>query len=69
LVFHAVIGGLSILQKIADLIDRDLEKLVRAESVDNGKAFETGQALDIPRASANIRFFATAVLHSNQNHI
>ena len=60
----------SILQKIADLIDRDLEKLVRAESVDNGKPLKQARALDIPRASANIRFFATAVLHTeSESHM
>ena len=59
-----------ILQKIADLIDRDLEKLVRAESVDNGKPLKQARALDIPRASANIRFFATAVLHTeSESHM
>ncbi len=60
----------SILQKIAALIDRDLEKLVRAESVDNGKPLKQARALDIPRASANIRFFATAVLHTeSESHM
>jgi len=60
----------SILQTIAALIDRDLEKLVRAESVDNGKPLKQARALDIPRASANIRFFATAVLHTeSESHM
>jgi aminomuconate-semialdehyde/2-hydroxymuconate-6-semialdehyde dehydrogenase len=60
----------SILLKIAALIDRDLEKLVRAESVDNGKPMKQARALDIPRASANIRFFATAVLHTeSESHM
>jgi aminomuconate-semialdehyde/2-hydroxymuconate-6-semialdehyde dehydrogenase len=60
----------SILQKVADLIDRDLEKLVRAESVDNGKPLKQARALDIPRASANIRFFATAILHTeSESHL
>ncbi len=52
-----------ILQKLADLIDRDLDKLALAESIDNGKPVKQAEALDIPRASANIRFFATAILH------
>ncbi len=60
----------TILQKIADLMDRDLEKLVRAESIDNGKPLKQARALDIPRASANIRFFATAVLHTqSESHM
>jgi len=59
-----------LLQKIADLIDRDLDKLARAESVDNGKPFNLAKSLDIPRASANLRFFATASMHfSSEAHI
>lgn len=51
------------LLKVANLIDRDFEKLALAESVDNGKPLKLARAMDIPRASANIRFFATAILH------
>lgn len=54
----------AILIKIADLVDRDLDKLALAESIDNGKPVTLAQVMDIPRASANIRFFATAILHS-----
>lgn len=60
----------NILLKIADLIDRDLEKLALAESIDNGKPLKLARELDIPRASANIRFFATAILHfSSEAHL
>jgi aminomuconate-semialdehyde/2-hydroxymuconate-6-semialdehyde dehydrogenase len=60
----------SILQKIADLIDRDLDKLAHAESVDNGKPFTLAKSLDIPRASANLRFFATASIHfASEAHV
>jgi len=60
----------TILQKIADLIDRDLDKLARAESIDNGKPFKLAKSLDIPRASANLRFFATASIHfASEAHI
>ena len=60
----------SILQKIADLVDRDLDKLARAESVDNGKPLNLAKSLDIPRASANLRFFATASMHfASEAHI
>jgi aminomuconate-semialdehyde/2-hydroxymuconate-6-semialdehyde dehydrogenase len=55
----------NILQKLADLIDRDLDKLALAESIDNGKPVSLARRLDIPRASANIRFFATAILHTS----
>lgn len=54
----------AILVKISDLINRDLESLVMAESVDNGKPLKQARALDIPRAAANIRFFATSILHT-----
>ena len=53
----------SILLAIADLIDRDLEKLALAESIDQGKPVKLARSMDIPRASANMRFYATAALH------
>jgi len=49
---------------IADLIERDLEKFARAESIDSGKPITLARTLDIPRAIANFRFFATAILHT-----
>lgn len=60
----------AVLQRIADLIDRDRDALARAESIDNGKPFSLAKTLDIPRASANLRFFATAAVHfSSDAHI
>lgn len=60
----------NILQRIADLIDRDLNELALAESVDNGKPVSLAKVMDIPRASANMRFFATAILHSeSESHL
>jgi len=59
-----------ILLRIADLIDRDLEKFAHAESVDTGKPLSLARSLDIPRASSNFRFFATAILHTaNEAHM
>lgn len=59
-----------ILLKIADLIDTNLDKLALAESIDNGKPLSLAKKLDIPRASANIRFFATAAIHfASEAHI
>ncbi len=59
----------SVLNKIADLIDRDHEKLALAESVDNGKPLKLASRVDIPRASANMRFYATAILHfASESH-
>jgi aminomuconate-semialdehyde/2-hydroxymuconate-6-semialdehyde dehydrogenase len=59
-----------VLLHIADLIERDLEKLARAESIDTGKPLSLARALDIPRAASNFRFFATAILHTeSEAHI
>jgi aminomuconate-semialdehyde/2-hydroxymuconate-6-semialdehyde dehydrogenase len=59
----------SILLAIADLIDRDLDKLALAESIDQGKPFKLAHAVDIPRASANMRFYATASMHmASESH-
>lgn len=52
-----------LLVNIADLIDRDLEPLARAESIDTGKPIRLARTMDIPRAAANFRFFAGAVQH------
>ncbi|MFZ6013248.1 MAG: aldehyde dehydrogenase [Bacteroidota bacterium] len=60
----------AILQKIADLIDRDLDKLALAESADNGKPLKLAKIVDIPRASSNMRFFATGIVHfQSEAHI
>ena len=53
------------LLRMADLIERDLERFARAESVDTGKPITLARKLDIPRAVSNLRFFATAVLHTS----
>lgn len=60
----------AILQKLADLVDRDLDKLALAESIDSGKTVKLATALDISRASSNIKFFATSAMHfSSEAHI
>jgi aminomuconate-semialdehyde/2-hydroxymuconate-6-semialdehyde dehydrogenase len=53
------------LLKVADLIEDNLEELARMESRDNGKPLSLARRLDIPRAVANFRFFATAILHQS----
>src|SRR2546428_13149334 len=59
-----------ILLRIADLIERDLEKFARAESIDTGKPLSLARSLDIPRAVSNFRFYATAILHTeNEAHV
>jgi aminomuconate-semialdehyde/2-hydroxymuconate-6-semialdehyde dehydrogenase len=52
-----------VLHRIAELIEENLEELAQAETRDSGKAITTSRTVDIPRAQANIRFFATAILH------
>ena len=52
-----------ILNRIAELIDADLDGLALAETNDNGKPLWLSKNVDIPRASANFRFFATGIIH------
>ncbi|GAB5524971.1 MAG: aldehyde dehydrogenase [Roseivirga sp.] len=51
--------------KVAELIDQNHEMLSQAESKDNGKPLKLARHVDIPRASSNFRFFATAILHES----
>lgn len=53
-----------IMLRIADGVESHLEDLATAESRDTGKPLSLAQSVDIPRAAANFRFFATAILHS-----
>ena len=58
-----------LLNKIADLIDDNLNDLALAESNDNGKPLWLSKEVDIPRASSNFRFFATACMHfASESH-
>lgn len=50
-----------VLRKLADLIDENKEKLILAESTDNGKPVSLAGAVDIPRSSANIRYYCSAM--------
>jgi len=50
--------------KLAELMEEDLENLALEESLDSGKPLHVAKTIDIPRAIANIRFFATAILHN-----
>ena len=59
-----------LLLRLADLIERDLDPLACMESEDNGKPLSLARTLDIPRAVANFRFFATAILHhASEAHV
>ena len=58
-----------IMMRLAQLIDDNAEELALAESIDNGKTVKLASHVDIPRASSNIRFFATAILHyASESH-
>lgn len=58
-----------IMMRIADLIDKNAKELALAESIDNGKTLKLASHVDIPRASSNMRFFATAILHyASESH-
>ncbi|RQO31732.1 2-hydroxymuconic semialdehyde dehydrogenase [Taibaiella sp. KBW10] len=52
-----------ILNRIADLIEENLETLALAETNDNGKPLSLSKRVDIPRAAENFRFFATGIMH------
>jgi aminomuconate-semialdehyde/2-hydroxymuconate-6-semialdehyde dehydrogenase len=59
----------AILNRIAILIDKHGDELALAETTDNGKPLWLSKRVDIPRASANFRFFATGVMHfSAESH-
>ena len=51
------------LMRLSEGIKNRFEELVAAESYDNGKPEWLARSVDIPRASTNIEFFATASLH------
>jgi aminomuconate-semialdehyde/2-hydroxymuconate-6-semialdehyde dehydrogenase len=51
------------LMRLAAEIDVHREQFARAECIDNGKPIALARAIDIPRAAANLRFFAGAILH------
>jgi len=58
-----------ILNRIAELIDANLDELALAETNDNGKPLWLSKRVDIPRASANFRFFATGIMHfASESH-
>jgi aminomuconate-semialdehyde/2-hydroxymuconate-6-semialdehyde dehydrogenase len=58
-----------VLNRIAELIDANLDALALAETNDNGKPLWLSKRVDIPRASSNFRFFATGIMHfSTESH-
>ncbi len=59
----------AILNRIAELIDENMNELALAETNDNGKPLWLSKEVDIPRASSNFRFFATAAMQfASESH-
>jgi aminomuconate-semialdehyde/2-hydroxymuconate-6-semialdehyde dehydrogenase len=54
-----------LLMRLAERIEANAEELANLESRDNGKPVSLARRMDIPRAVANFRFFAGAVLHES----
>ncbi|MGI9013953.1 MAG: aldehyde dehydrogenase [Phycisphaerales bacterium] len=52
----------AILMKLADRIDAHRAELATLESTDTGKPLRLSSTVDIPRAAANFRFFASAIM-------
>jgi aminomuconate-semialdehyde/2-hydroxymuconate-6-semialdehyde dehydrogenase len=52
-----------ILLRISDLIDKNLDRLAFAESIDQGKPVWLAKSVDIPRARDNFHFYATGAIH------
>lgn len=50
-----------LLNALADRVERELDALAELESRDSGKPVKLARELDIPRAVANLRFFAAAI--------
>jgi aminomuconate-semialdehyde/2-hydroxymuconate-6-semialdehyde dehydrogenase len=50
-----------LLEALATLVDRDRDRLAWLESVDSGKPISLAREVEIPRAAANLRFFAGLV--------
>ncbi|HEY2847119.1 MAG TPA: aldehyde dehydrogenase [Pyrinomonadaceae bacterium] len=58
-----------VMMRIVSLIERDMDVLALAESIDNGKTLAIAKRIDIPRAASNFRFYATAAMHvANESH-
>ena len=53
------------LVQLAEVIEANAEDLALAETNDNGKPLALAREFEIPRAAANFRFFAGAILHGH----
>ena len=58
------------LHRLADAVEARLDELAREESRDNGKPVALARRVDIPRAVANLRFYAEAITQwQGESHI
>ncbi|HLI18687.1 MAG TPA: aldehyde dehydrogenase [Rhodanobacteraceae bacterium] len=58
------------LHRLADAVEARLDELAREESRDSGKPVKLARSVDIPRAVANLRFFAEAITQwPGESHI
>ena len=55
------------MENLARGIEENLEAFSRAETIDNGKPIAVSKSLDIPRAAANLRFFAGAARYQHED--
>lgn len=58
----------AILCRMSDLILERVEELALVETLDVGKPIKESRGFDIPRAAANLRFFAEMAKYINQEH-
>ena len=49
-----------IMMKFADLIEQNVEELAALDTIDAGKLFSMGKAVDIPVAASAVRYYAGA---------
>jgi len=60
----------AVLGRIGRAILENAPALARAETVDNGKPITVSESLDIPRAAANLEFFAAAATQfASESHV
>lgn len=58
-----------VLEKIALLIEENMDFLAHAETLDTGKPLSLSKRIDISRAISNFRFYATANMHfASESH-
>lgn len=58
-----------LLQAVAGRIETEIDEFARAESIDSGKPVARARTVELPRAIANLRFFAASIVSfSSESH-